>query len=236
MLTAFGESKIHPLDTVVIPCQHQGRQWNARFYVTDRAATAILGQNACQKLGLIKRIDSREHTKLTREKVLEEYADVFIGLGMYQQVYDIRLDPDVTPSVQPSRHVPYAKHQQLKDILDQLEKQGVIAKVQTPTDWVSNLVITEKKNGRMRICLDPKMLNKAIKRERYLMPTLKDVQTHLNGKNIFTLIDMKDGYWRQTHRESIILLHIEHPVGQDAFPSHALWHSVSIRSHAKEEH
>ena len=144
--------------------------------MTDRAATPIMGQNACQKLGLIKRNDSLEQTTLTREKVVEEYADVFSGLGMYQQEYDIELDPKVTPSVQPLRCVPYAKHQQLKDILDQLENQGAIAKVQKPTDWVSIIVNTEKKNGRMRICLDPKMLNKAIKRETYLMPTPNDVQ------------------------------------------------------------
>ena len=60
VLTAFRKSKMHPLVTVVtvvtvvIPCQHQGRQWNIRFYATDRAATPILGQNACQKLGLIE--------------------------------------------------------------------------------------------------------------------------------------------------------------------------------------
>ena len=47
----------------------------------------------------------------------------------------------------------------------------------------------------MRIYLDPKMLNKASKWERYLMQTPNSIQTHLNDKNIFTVIDMKDGYW-----------------------------------------
>jgi len=70
----------------------------------------------------------------------------------YKQEYEIELNPDVTPTVQPARRVPYAKYEKLKDTLEQLEKRGIVAKVDKPTDWVSNLVITEKKDGRMRIC------------------------------------------------------------------------------------
>ena len=40
-----------------------------------------------------------------------------------------------------------------------------------------------------------KPLNKAIKRERYEIPTPADVQSQLGDKQIFNVIDMKDGYW-----------------------------------------
>ena len=39
---------------------------------------------------------------------------------------------------------------------------GVLVKVDEPTDWVHNLVIIEKKNGLLRLCLDPRH-----KREHY---------------------------------------------------------------------
>ena len=68
--------------------------------------------------------------------------------------------------MQPARKIPYAKYDQLKATLEELEKKNIIAPTDKPTDWVSNLVITEKKNGQIHICLDPKSLNKAIKRER----------------------------------------------------------------------
>lgn len=116
--------------------------------MTEGTTVPILGQNACEKLGLIKRVSSID-SPLTKEKLLEDYADVFKGLGQYKQEYEIEINPDVTPVVQPARRVPYAKHQKLKNTLDQLEQQGVIAKVDRPTDWVSNLVIAEKKDGRM---------------------------------------------------------------------------------------
>ena len=52
-----------------------------------------------------------------------------------------------------------------------MTQSSVIADANGPTDWVSNLVITEKKSGVLSICLDPKPLNRAIKREHFIIPT-----------------------------------------------------------------
>ena len=45
-----------------------------------------------------------------------------------------------------------------------MEKMDVITKMDKPTDWVTSLVIVEKRNGDLRICPDSRDLNKAIKR------------------------------------------------------------------------
>ena len=63
------------------------------------------------------------------------------------------------------------------------------------TDWILNLVIVEKKNGSLHICLDPRDLNKAVKREHYKIPTAREVSSHLSGKN-FSMLDRKDGFWQ----------------------------------------
>ena len=73
--------------------------------------------------------------------------------------------------------------------------QSVIADVEGPTEWVHNLVVTEKKNGSLRPCLDPRPLNKAIEREHHAIPTAGDVQARLAGKKIFTVVDMRDAFW-----------------------------------------
>jgi hypothetical protein len=44
-------------------------------------------------------------------------------------------------------------------------KLKIVEKIEEPTEWVSSLVIVEKKNGKIRLCLDPKDLNKE---ERHL--------------------------------------------------------------------
>ena len=73
-----------------------------------------------------------------------------------------------------------------------MEQQKVIQKVNKPTDWVHNLVIVEKKDGSLRLRLDPRELNKAIRQENFQIPTVDDVTSRLSGKKVFTVIDLKD--------------------------------------------
>ena len=83
----------------------------------------------------------------------------------------------------------------LREVLDGLSKNGIIADVDCPTEWISNLVVVEKKDKSLRLCLDPKPLNAAILRERYVILNPADVQSQLSDKRLFSVIDMKDGYW-----------------------------------------
>ena len=52
---------------------------------------------------------------------------------------------------------------------------GCHRKIDEPTDWVSSMMIVEKGNGRLRVCLDPKDWNSAMKRYHYPMPTVDEV-------------------------------------------------------------
>ena len=47
--------------------------------------------------------------------------------------------------------------------LDCYEEKGIIMKRDEPTEWVSSLLGVEKKDGSLRVCLDPKDLNRAIR-------------------------------------------------------------------------
>ena len=79
----------------------------------------------------------------------------------------------------------------LIEALDELEINGVISAVEEATDWVNNLVIVEKPYGNVRLCLDPRELNRAIKRQHFQIPILSDITAKLNGKTIFSIIDEK---------------------------------------------
>ena len=57
------------------------------------------------------------------------------------------------------------------------------------------MVIVTKKNGMLRICLDPKGLNRAVQREHYPLPTIEDIAIHLHGAKFFTVLDVKNGFW-----------------------------------------
>ena len=126
------------------------------------------------------------------------------------------LDPSVPPVIQPCHRVPLARVEPLKIALEKLEREGVIANVDHPTDWVHKLVIIEKKNGSLRICLDPKPLNVAIKRETHTLPTAEDVQYHLAGMSVFSVVDMKD--WHIVlEEESSYLCTFHTPWGRKRF-------------------
>ena len=82
-----------------------------------------------------------------------------------------------------------------------MERDQVISKVTEPTDWVNSLVTVEKPNGSLRVCLDPKDLNDAIKRPHYPNKTLDDILPDLTGAKVFFKFDARSGYW------SIVLSH-----------------------------
>ena len=79
----------------------------------------------------------------------------------------------------------------VKAELDNLTDQNVITPIQDPTDWVSNLVVTMKKNGDLRVCLDPQCLNKALKREHFRLPVLDDILSELSNAKLFSTLDVK---------------------------------------------
>ncbi|XP_047987077.1 uncharacterized protein K02A2.6-like isoform X1 [Leguminivora glycinivorella] len=76
-----------------------------------------------------------------------------------------------------------------------MEELQVIEKVTTPTDWVNAIVPIEKSNGQLRICLDPRPLNKAIKRPHFPYPTLDDLRSKVAGASVFSKLDANSGYW-----------------------------------------
>ncbi|GBM27025.1 hypothetical protein AVEN_256952-1 [Araneus ventricosus] len=75
-------------------------------------------------------------------------------------------------------------------------KAGVIQKLTEPTDWVSPLVIVQKKNGALGIRLDPQNLNRTIKRPHYNLPTFKDITSKLAEAKYFSVLDAVSAFWQ----------------------------------------
>ena len=121
--------------------------------------------------------------------------------------YHIEIDPSVNPVVTPCRNHPVAIREQLRQTLNEMEAMGVIRKVDEPTDWVNSLVVIEKPTSKkLRVCLDPRPLNNAIRREHFQLPTLEDITTRLSGARVFTKLDANHGYWQVPLSEESQLL------------------------------
>lgn len=102
----------------------------------------------------------------------------------------------------PPRRVALKLKDKLKDKLDKMELLNIITKVHSAREWVNNMVIVEKKNGDLRICLDPCDLNKFILKHHYLIPTFEEMSIKLKDAKYFSVLDLKDGFWQVSLDES----------------------------------
>ena len=100
-------------------------------------------------------------TKLTDCTVKAEYPDEFQGLGRLRDSYSIEIDESVRPVVHAPRRVPVPVREKVRNKRDELESDGVLTPVTETTDRVSSMVIVQKPSGQIRICLDPKDLNRS---------------------------------------------------------------------------
>ena len=135
----------------------------------------------------------RNDTVLTKDYILREYKDVFTGLGKSPGHYHIDLDEKVKPVQNTRRRVPIPIREELKAKLQSLEQEQIIRKVEESTSWISSMVVVKKPN-KLRICLDPQNLNRAIKRNHYPIPTIEEVAPRLAKAKVFSVVDAKDGF------------------------------------------
>ena len=160
--------------------------------------------------------------------LMKRYPKQFDVIGKFEGEYHMVTDPNVPPSQHAMRKIPIEYQEKIEKELDRMEEQGIITKVTEPTEWVNSITYPVKPNGDLRICLDPKDLNKAIIREHYKAPTLEEITHKLCGATKFSKVDcykgffaylmdkassMKTvlqyvyvGYWLEKRRSSYVLL------------------------------
>ena len=108
------------------------------------------------------------------------------------------VDPEIKLRQEQSRRVPVAIQKEVKDELDRMVQQGIINRVEKPTAWCSQMSVARKRSGALRICLDPRHLNTALIRERYMNRTMEDILPEIGAARVFSKLDLSQGYWQCT--------------------------------------
>lgn len=199
----YSGNKIKTIGTVMLKCTDPdlNTEQEAEFVVVDNTSVPILGLETSVNFKIIKRMDINTiQSKMTpfpksKSDFIKQYSTVFSGLGKFPGTVSITLKEGSTPCLHYKKRIPLSLLERFKCKIEEMVGNKVITPVNHPTDWVHNVQLVEKKND-IRVCLDPKPLNKCIKREHFLIPTFDDVTSQLANKCIFTVLDLSSGFWQ----------------------------------------
>jgi hypothetical protein len=81
----------------------------------------------------------------------------------------------------------------VKTELTRLLQAGFIQLVEI-TDWVSPMVLVKKKNGKIRVCIDFRALNKQTQKDHFPLPFISTILEEVAGHQVYTLMDGYSGY------------------------------------------
>ena len=112
----------------------------------------------------------------------------------------IELRPEAEPfCLFTARNAPFPKMETEKTELDKMVESDIIRPVTKPTEWCEPMVPMvpiSKPNGHVRVCVDLQRLNKAVKREHLVHPTLDDIAPSLAGSTVLRSLDADSGFWQ----------------------------------------
>ncbi|XP_022806614.1 uncharacterized protein K02A2.6-like [Stylophora pistillata] len=205
-MVMYNQSQVKPLGKKRFKVVNlkNNKKYNIEFHLVRGKCRSILGLRASEQLQLLTvnsqnicsvELSGVEEKDPKVEDYISQYTDVFTGEGKLEELLHLEIDRNVQPVQLPTRKVPIALREPLKHELHRLSNTGVIQKVDTPTSWISALVVTTEKNGKVGLCIDPKPLNEALHRNQYPLPTIDGVLPLLSKARVFTVLDAKNGFW-----------------------------------------
>jgi len=155
----------------------------------------ILSYDTSHALGIITVVNSVEEDMQKRE-MKTKYPALFSGEIGCLKNFELKLfeDKSVKPSKRFHYRIPYHLQKQVAEHLDKNEKRGLIERATGPTSWISASHVVPKKDGRIRLVIDGRPVNKAIIRHRHITPTLDDIASKLSGAARFSKVDLQEAY------------------------------------------
>ena len=216
VMKAYNDKIIPSIGVCRVNVRYKNRTIQTTMEVVPDQGPPLLGSIDCERLGLVKRVNTvGQAQKTLKAEIQQKYPELFKGNGSLPGTHSFVLKDGSTGVIHAPRRVSFAKRPKLKDELDRQMKLGYLAKVNEPTDWVNSMVMTEKKNGDVRISIDPKYLNMAIKREHFQIPTKEEILGELAGAKYFSKMDATDGFHQiELNEKSSMMTTFNTPFGR----------------------
>ncbi|GFX82418.1 retrovirus-related Pol polyprotein from transposon 297 [Trichonephila clavipes] len=174
LLTGFGFSRINVIGT-----------FDSEITIDDQIfpVTISVVPNSCTNYDLIIGCDLKSnncyrHTRLKKKTVNIEL--------------DIALTDD-EPIFHKPRRLPFAERDIVDAQVDEWVKNGIVEPCSSP--YASQVVVVKKKDGKSRVCIDYRRLNRKLIKDNYPLPLIDDILDCLQNAKIFTTLDLKNGFF-----------------------------------------
>ena len=133
-------------------------------------------------------------------KLLQEYKDVFAwsyqdmpGLNTNVVVHKLPLKPECKPVKQKLRRMRPDMSLKIREEVKKQFDAGFLTVAKYP-EWVANIVPVPKKDGKVRMCVDYRDLNRASPKDDFPLPHIDVLVDNTAGNAIFSFTDCFCGY------------------------------------------
>ncbi|WVZ75856.1 hypothetical protein U9M48_023880 [Paspalum notatum var. saurae] len=152
-------------------------------------------------------VNAIDATALENIRVASEFPDVFPdslpGMPPERDIeFSIELVPGTAPIYKKAYRIAGVELLEVKKQIDEPLEKGFIPKSTSP--WASPVLLTEKKDGTLRMCVDYRGLNAVTVKNKYPLPRIEDLFDQLKGASVFSKIDLRSGYHQLRIRPSDI--------------------------------
>ena len=179
---------------------------NATIYVLRANVETLLSGRVCEQLGIIKfnrdpveNINNVELCDPDKDKLVENFPSVFKGVGVLKD-HEVKfhIDETVKPVCQQARPIPFHLREKFLTELGRMEEAGIIEEHTGPTPWLSNIALSPKDDGDLRITVDMREPNKALMANHFPIMRPEEVKAQLASYKYFSKLDFKSAYHQLT--------------------------------------
>ncbi|PZC75971.1 hypothetical protein B5X24_HaOG205264 [Helicoverpa armigera] len=166
-----------------------------KFLNSSDAQLAELGSDCSEHLQSYDHLTLSQKT--TADNIISQFREISYeerGLGRTSLITHSIDTGNAAPIRQRYYRMSPEKQRILVEQLDEMLKDDVVEPAESP--WSSPVLLTPKKNGELRFCLDSRKLNAVTKKDAYNLPYISEILDNLRDAKYLTSLDLSKSFWQ----------------------------------------
>ena len=115
------------------------------------------------------------------------------GIDLAIITHRLNVSPSFKPIKQKRRSFAQERQKAINEEVSKLLQAGEIREVEYP-DWLANVVLVKKENGKWRLCIDFTDINQACLKDSFLLPWIDLIVDATAGHELLSFMDAFSGY------------------------------------------